>query len=129
MSDLGTPALLVIFLAAALATWVAGVNLAKATDLLDDRYGLGEALVGGLGEAKLLEVGATEHAVVGVQPGWVQNPKPSLQTVVKVGGKAAAEAPSRSLIEPGRLRVSIGAGSLVWRAADAGLLHGWEQLG
>jgi cation:H+ antiporter len=46
MSDLGTPALLVIFLAAALATWVAGVNLAKATDLLDDRYGLGEALGG-----------------------------------------------------------------------------------
>src|SRR5215217_6289570 len=46
MSDLGTPVLLVIFLAAALATWVAGVNLAKATDLLDDRYGLGEALGG-----------------------------------------------------------------------------------
>ena len=46
MSDLGTPALLTIFLAAALATWVAGVNLAKATDLLDDRYGLGEALGG-----------------------------------------------------------------------------------
>jgi cation:H+ antiporter len=46
MSGLGTPALLAIFLAAAWATWVAGVNLAKATDLLDDRYGLGEALGG-----------------------------------------------------------------------------------
>ena len=46
MSDLGTPALLAIFAGAALATWVAGVNLAKATDLLDDRYGLGEALGG-----------------------------------------------------------------------------------
>jgi cation:H+ antiporter len=46
MSDLGTPVLLAIFLGAALATWVAGVNLAKATDLLDDRYGLGEALGG-----------------------------------------------------------------------------------
>jgi cation:H+ antiporter len=46
MSDLGTPALLAIFVGAALATWVAGVNLAKATDLLDDRYGLGEALGG-----------------------------------------------------------------------------------
>jgi cation:H+ antiporter len=46
MGDLGTPALLAIFLGAALATWVAGVNLAKATDLLDDRYGLGEALGG-----------------------------------------------------------------------------------
>jgi Sulfatase len=34
MSDLGTPALLAIFVGAALATWVAGVNLAKATDLL-----------------------------------------------------------------------------------------------
>ena len=46
MSDLATPALLVIFVAAALVTWVAGVNLARATDLLDDRYGLGEALGG-----------------------------------------------------------------------------------
>ena len=31
MSDLGTPALLAMFVGAALATWVAGVNLAKAT--------------------------------------------------------------------------------------------------
>ena len=46
-------------------------------------------VVGGLGEAELLEVGATEHAVDGVQPGWVQNPKPSPQTVVKVGGKGS----------------------------------------
>ena len=46
MSDLGTPALLAIFVGAALATWVAGVNLAKAIDLLDERYGLAEALGG-----------------------------------------------------------------------------------
>jgi cation:H+ antiporter len=46
MSGLGTLALLAIFLGAALATWAAGVNLAKATDVLDDRYGLGEALGG-----------------------------------------------------------------------------------
>jgi cation:H+ antiporter len=46
MGDLATPALLAIFVAAALVTWAAGVNLAKATDLLDDRYGLGEALGG-----------------------------------------------------------------------------------
>jgi cation:H+ antiporter len=46
MGDLGTPALLAVFVAAALATWVAGVNLAKATDQLDERYGLGEALGG-----------------------------------------------------------------------------------
>jgi cation:H+ antiporter len=46
MSSMGTAALLAIFLGAALATWVAGVSLAKATDVLDDRYGLGEALGG-----------------------------------------------------------------------------------
>ena len=46
MGDLGTPAPLAVFVAAALATWVAGVNLAKATDQLDERYGLGEALGG-----------------------------------------------------------------------------------
>jgi cation:H+ antiporter len=40
-------ALLAIFGAAAAATWVAGVFLSKATDVLDDRFGLGDA-VGGL---------------------------------------------------------------------------------
>jgi len=40
-------ALLAIFGAAAAATWVAGVFLSKATDILDDRLGLGDA-VGGL---------------------------------------------------------------------------------
>jgi cation:H+ antiporter len=40
-------ALLAIFAAAAGATWVAGVYLSKATDVLDDRFGLGDA-VGGL---------------------------------------------------------------------------------
>ena len=40
-------ALLVIFIAAAAATWVAGSVLSKATDVLDDRLGLGDA-VGGL---------------------------------------------------------------------------------
>jgi cation:H+ antiporter len=41
------PALLAVFIAAAGATWVAGVYLSKATDVLDDRFGLGDA-VGGL---------------------------------------------------------------------------------
>jgi cation:H+ antiporter len=40
-------ALLAIFIAAAAATWVAGTVLSKATDVLDDRFGLGEA-IGGL---------------------------------------------------------------------------------
>jgi cation:H+ antiporter len=40
-------ALLTVFIAAAGATWVAGVFLSKATDVLDDRFGLGDA-VGGL---------------------------------------------------------------------------------
>ena len=40
-------ALLAIFIAAAAATWVAGVFLSQATDVLDDRLGLGDA-VGGL---------------------------------------------------------------------------------
>ena len=39
--------LLAIFIAAAAATWVAGIFLSKATDVLDDRFGLGDA-VGGL---------------------------------------------------------------------------------
>jgi cation:H+ antiporter len=40
-------ALLAVFIAAAGATWVAGIFLSKATDVLDDRFGLGDA-VGGL---------------------------------------------------------------------------------
>jgi cation:H+ antiporter len=46
MSSLSTVALLAIFIGAALATWVAGVRLASATDALDDYFGLGEALGG-----------------------------------------------------------------------------------
>ena len=40
-------AVLVVFAGAAVATWVAGLYLSKATDVLDDRFGLGDA-VGGL---------------------------------------------------------------------------------
>jgi cation:H+ antiporter len=46
MSGLGTPVLVVVFAAAAAATWGAGVFLAKTTDALDNRFGLGEALGG-----------------------------------------------------------------------------------
>jgi cation:H+ antiporter len=47
MSSLGFGALVAIFLAAGAATWVAGLYLSRATDVLDDRFHLGEA-VGGM---------------------------------------------------------------------------------
>src|SRR5262245_11286651 len=47
MTSWGTPALLVVFVAAAGATWVAGLYLSRSTDVLDDRFGLGDA-VGGM---------------------------------------------------------------------------------
>jgi cation:H+ antiporter len=46
MSGLSMGALIAIFIGAALATWVTGVRLAKVTDVLDDYFGLGEALGG-----------------------------------------------------------------------------------
>ena len=46
MTTLGNPSLILIFIAAAIVTWIAGVSLAKATDVLDDRFGLGEAIGG-----------------------------------------------------------------------------------
>ena len=46
MNHLGIPALLLFFAGAAVATWIAGVWLAKATDVLDDRFGLGETIGG-----------------------------------------------------------------------------------
>lgn len=47
MSSWGTPALIAVFAAAGAATWVAGIYLSKATDVLDTRFGLGDA-VGGM---------------------------------------------------------------------------------
>ena len=46
MAGLGSPLLLLIFLAAAAATWIAGISLSKATDALDARLGLGDELSG-----------------------------------------------------------------------------------
>ncbi len=46
MGGLATPLLVAVFVAAAVATWVAGVYLSKTTDSLDLRFGLGEALGG-----------------------------------------------------------------------------------
>jgi cation:H+ antiporter len=47
VSGWGTPALVVVFLVAAGATWIAGLYLSKTTDILDARFKLGDA-VGGL---------------------------------------------------------------------------------
>jgi cation:H+ antiporter len=47
MSSWGTPELLLVFAVAAGATWMAGLLLSKATDVLDDRFDLGDA-VGGM---------------------------------------------------------------------------------
>ena len=47
MAGLGSPLLLLIFLAAAVVTWRAGVSLSKTTDALDARLGLGDE-IGGL---------------------------------------------------------------------------------
>jgi cation:H+ antiporter len=47
VSGLATPAVAAIFLIAAAATWIAGVFLADSTDVVDDRFHLGEA-IGGL---------------------------------------------------------------------------------
>jgi len=46
VAELGSPLLVLIFLAAAGATWAAGVVLSKSTDALDARLGLGDELGG-----------------------------------------------------------------------------------
>ena len=46
MSSLATPWLVVVFVAGAGATWLAGISLSKTTDALDFRLGLGEELGG-----------------------------------------------------------------------------------
>ncbi|HEY4348330.1 MAG TPA: hypothetical protein VGM80_12140 [Gaiellaceae bacterium] len=46
MGSLSTPILVLVFLAAAAATWIAGIGLARTTDVIDRRLGLGDALGG-----------------------------------------------------------------------------------
>jgi cation:H+ antiporter len=46
VAGLGSPLLLLIFLAASAATWVVGITLSKTTDALDARLGLGDELGG-----------------------------------------------------------------------------------
>jgi cation:H+ antiporter len=47
VSSWGTPTLVLVFAVAGVATWIAGVYLSKATDVIDDRFKLGDA-VGGM---------------------------------------------------------------------------------
>jgi cation:H+ antiporter len=71
MSSWGTPALLAVFVAAAAATWVAGVYLSRATDALDLRWGMGEtfggmlllAIAGTLPEAAITVTAALSHQI------------------------------------------------------------------
>jgi len=46
VGSLSTPLLLVVFAAGAIAIWIAGTALSKTTDVIDRRFGLGEALGG-----------------------------------------------------------------------------------
>jgi cation:H+ antiporter len=46
VAGLGSPFLVLIFVAASAATWVAGISLSKTTDALDARFGLGDELGG-----------------------------------------------------------------------------------
>ena len=46
MTSLGTPLLILLFLAGAAATWAAGILLSKTTDSLDARFSLGQELGG-----------------------------------------------------------------------------------
>jgi cation:H+ antiporter len=46
MGSLSSPVLILIFAAAAVATWMAGTGLSKTTHVLDRRFGLGDALGG-----------------------------------------------------------------------------------
>src|SRR5581483_10425341 len=46
VGSLSSTVLVLVFVAAAIATWIAGTALSKTTDVLDRRFGLGEALGG-----------------------------------------------------------------------------------
>jgi len=46
VGSLATPLLVTVFVGGAVATWLAGIELSKTTDALDNRFGLGEALGG-----------------------------------------------------------------------------------
>src|SRR3954469_15290702 len=67
MASLATPVLIVIFVACAVAVWVAGIRLSSSTGALDTRLGLGSALGGLLLLAlatALPELAITIHAAL-----------------------------------------------------------------
>ena len=46
LSSFALPILILIFVAAAAAVWIAGIRLSNTTDVLSSHFGLGEALGG-----------------------------------------------------------------------------------
>jgi cation:H+ antiporter len=130
MSSLGAVALLGLFAAAAVVTWVSGIQLSKATDALDRRLGLGEAL-GGLillGIATSLpELAITASAAVhehldlaiGNLLGGI-----AIQTVVLAALDARAPRPARCRSWSARLRWSSkprpSSRSSCWRSSAPG---------
>jgi cation:H+ antiporter len=103
MSDLALPLLVVIFLAAAAAIWVAGVNLSNTIDVLAERLGFGAAFGGtvvlaiatNLPEIAITASAALQHAV-GVAVGNILGGI-AIQTVVLVALDAFGVRPRRPL--------------------------------
>jgi cation:H+ antiporter len=46
LNSLSLPILILIFIGAAAAVWIAGIRLSNTTDVLSSHFGLGEALGG-----------------------------------------------------------------------------------
>lgn len=103
MSELALPLLIIIFLAAAAAIWVAGVFLSNTVDVLDSRLHLGAALGGtivlavatNLPEIAITASAALQHAVavaVGNILGGI-----AIQTLVLVALDAFGVRPRRPL--------------------------------
>jgi cation:H+ antiporter len=103
MSGLSLPLLVVIFVAAAAAIWLAGVQLSNAVDVLDERLHLGAALGGtillavatNLPEIAITASAALQHAV-GVAVGNILGGV-AIQTVVLVALDAFGVRPRRPL--------------------------------
>lgn len=140
MHMLSLPLLIGVFLAAALATWLAGTRLTAATDVLSTRLGLGEALAGmillaiatNLPEIAITVSAAREHNLVlaiGNILGGI-----ALQTVVLVfldifGLKKADpltyRAASLVIVLEGLLVVAVLTLVMVGHQLSSALLFGW----
>jgi cation:H+ antiporter len=140
MPALSLPLLVGVFLAAALATWLAGTRLTTATDVLSTRLGLGEALGGmillaiatNLPEIAITVSAALQHNLVlavGNILGGI-----ALQTVVLVyldvfGLKQVAaltyRAASLVIVLEGLLVVAVLTLVMVGHQLSSALLFGW----